>query len=173
MKRSYLGIRPALIELASRPQDVDAAEFVAAHPGWTNEQFYENGCKMVKHGMLLTVGMRHFRRLFSKAEDAERYAREGLLQAKAKAARAWQERENQLEREQRAAMRKDKPAKPPVRVVRAKKTKPPKDAPVKVKHYGRAPWGPETPAIIPPHVKITICPSPSALGLAAKVEGLR
>lgn len=127
------GLTAAVLRLAARPEGVRTDEV-----GFTVHQAGMCAARLVAYGKLHVLrvpGMRHHRYFTDPA------ARDQAAEAAAAA-------------EQRSRARKPaKSRRPDPHVVHQ---------PVvarKPRDLGRAAWGPDTPAIVPPHVKVQICPS--------------
>lgn len=188
----YGEIARQLWALASRPEGVGLHEV----EGLTPMQVAQNGTRLPG---VVVVGYRKQRRIFTDPAHAKVYAE--ALPVLRKELKAQQNAKYaQIARTRRAAEPKPpKPAKPakqpkvktekPAKPLKAKTApnnpkKPAwsKDEPsvkfnqpkpgVHIPRYTGSKWDENTPAIIPPHVKVTVCPSPAEFGPAAKLRGI-
>lgn len=152
--------RLLVLEHASMPGGVG----IDGVPGVTRAQLRDTARHLREEGLLFAVGKREMRRYFTDINAAAEYERD-LPAKKAKA-----KKERRLVRD-RALRAKKKAEKVQPKAAKQPKTpKPAKEAGVSIKNYGRAPWSKDTPAIVPDHVQVVVCPSPPEFGLAAKLK---
>lgn len=143
------GIRARIKELAARPCGVSPAELA---PEFDPTAVFKNGSKMMQLGQLFGAGFRDERRYFVALADAERYANDGVRlvkEEKAKQQRIKNAERSAMKRSNARARLTSEPKAPRPEVERKAKPVKEDNAPVKVRHYGRAPWKPDTEAIIP------------------------
>jgi hypothetical protein len=190
MKYGEIGQR--LWMLASRPEGVGLHEV----EGLTPMQVSQNGTRMPG---AITIGYRKQRRIFTDPAHARVYEEAlPILRKELKAQR--NAMYAQIARERKAAEPKPpKPPKPakqpkvkaakPAKAIKAKTApnnpkKPAwsKDEPsvkfgkptagIHIPKYTGPKWDANAPAIIPPHVKVQVIPSPPEFGPAAKLRGI-
>lgn len=152
--------------------------------GMKPRQVKDVGRRLTDMGLVTSVGYRQECRYFADPEAAQEYERE-LPNIKRQKYLAMRRARHAAKRARILALRPPKP------VVEAKPAKPEKahkkpawskeppsvkfgkpTAGISIPRYTGQKWDKGTPAIIPPHVKITVCPSPPAFGPAAKLLGL-
>lgn len=165
------GLWDKIYELSNRPQGVgmiDLKEF---------DNVAQNMHKCAKSRKLFSVGYRHYFRLFVNQSDADAYRIE--LLAIQSVRRRHRKSQRVKEKQEEPKQSRPKPVKQPKAPKAPKpgkeliaKEKVAKSANVHIPKLGKAPWDKNTIADYS-KAKITICPSPPAFGLAAKLMSLK
>lgn len=149
MKERAKGICGYIREMASRPEGFStrggAGDYSAHSLG-------NNACSLINHGELISIGLGALRRLFVHREHADAY--QASLPERQAARREYRaKKEAERAKRDRSKVRAEKAANPIASSRKLKKLDG-DNAPVKVAHYGRTPWGTDTPAIIPDGVRV-------------------
>jgi hypothetical protein len=152
------GIRRHILERSAGPDGFDVHD----KPVWPVVRLQEQ-CRALKFkGHLFRAGAKTLTRYFVNEEHAKAYAVKYAAKMRA------QEKAREVaETKRRSAKKKAAKAAKPKPLPKPKK--PARAVTVVVKHYGTARWDKDAPPIITSETKVTICASPPAYGIAARM----